>query len=100
MKMSRNNSLKIFMLFMGMLLTYTVFFQQNMTDTLTEISSESSSSTNFSDTDLEINEYDFLFSDLQFTLVVDYLGDHNSDHFLTSFISSSLSVWQPPKLVR
>lgn len=95
MEISWNNKVNMFVLFMSMLLTYAVFFQQNTTHTSTEISIENT----ISDTDLELYEYDFLFTSAQIKWVIEPVCGANLDHRLPNFTSSSLSVWQPPKLV-
>jgi hypothetical protein len=99
MKMSPDNALKIFMLFMGILLTCTVFFQQNTKYTLTEISLESDSLTTFFDTDLEINEHYFLFCEEDRLLSARHFRKKIIFYSIGIFPTSSMSVWQPPKLV-
>ena len=98
MNLCRKNLVNSILLLMGMLLCYTICFQQSNASPLVELSSENSSSPDFVDSDLDISEEDQIIYGLEFFLMVEKYTQHN--HFYHTSRSSQpfYPVWQPPRL--
>ena len=98
MNLCRKNLVYSILLFMGMLLYYNICFQQSNTSSLVELNAENSSSPNFVDFDLDINEEDQIIYGLEIFLMVEKYTQHNHFYITSKSSQPFYSVWQPPKL--
>lgn len=98
MKLCRKNLVNSILLFVGMLLCYNICFQQSNTSTLVELNSENSSSPNFVDFDLDMNEDDQIIYGLEIFLMVEKYTQHNHFYYASRSSQPFYPVWQPPKL--
>lgn len=83
---------------MSFLFVIAVFYQQNRSEIATVLNAESSSSSNFFDSDLEINEHDFILYTFDFELLTKKIVVFNSFYTTSNVNASPRPIWQPPQL--
>lgn len=98
MKLCLKNLVYSILLFAGMLLYYNVCFQQSHASSLVELNAENSSSSNFVDFDLDMNEEDQIIYGLEIFLMVEKNTQHNHFYYTGRSSQPFYPVWQPPKL--
>ena len=99
MNLCQKNIVNSILLLVGMLLCYNICFQQSNTSSLlVELNSENSSSPNFVDFDLDINEEDQIIYGLEIFLMVEKYTQHNHFYYTGRLSQPFYPVWQPPKL--
>lgn len=98
MKLSRKNLVNSIVLLVGMLLCYTICFQQSDSSTLKELSSENISHSDCCDADYDFNEEDLIICTIEFSSLVENSTNNNHFHFNSRSARPFFPVWQPPKL--
>ena len=93
------NRINIVLLFVSFLFVIAVFHQQNKSEITTELNAESSSSSTLFDSDLEINEHDFILYTFNFKILTySFFAVCNSFHATSKVNASPMPIWQPPQL--
>ena len=100
MKTMLKNRINIVLLFMSFLFVFAVFHQQNKNEIITELNSENSASTSFFDSDLEINEHDFILNTFDFNVKTYSFIVFSSFYTGSKVDVSPMPIWQPPQLFR
>lgn len=94
------NRINAVLLFMSFLFVIAVFHQHNRSEITTEINAENNSSSSLFDSDLELNEQDFILNTLDFNVRIYSFIVFNSFYATSKADASPLPVWQPPQLFR
>lgn len=94
------NRINIVLLFMSFLFAIVVFHQQNKSEIITEQNAEDNASTILFDSDLEINEQDFILHAFDFNvLTCDFIA-FSSFYADGKVDASPMPIWQLPQLFR
>lgn len=85
---------------MCLLFVTAVFYQQDKNEIITELNSENSASTSLFDSDLEINEHDFMLHTFAFNVKTYSFIVFSSFYTASKVDVSPIPIWQPPQLFR